>query len=86
MNKKPALDPTAIAMSKFAISIVDVESGSQGDVPKAISLDWDGLDDVANPKNWSSRKRLFNTVLPALFAFLMYVLAQHYTTRWHANS
>lgn len=67
-------------MAKFATPIVDMESGSQEDVPEAISLDWDGLDDSANPKNWPLGKRVFNTILPAIFAFVMYVLHQHCTT------
>lgn len=73
-------------MVKFATPIVDMEPGLQEDVPETISLDWDGLEDSANPKNWSLGKRLFNTILPAIFAFLMYVSSQHCTTRWHENS
>lgn len=85
MNQEPAHDPTAITMAKFATLIVDVESGFQGDVREVTSLDWDGLDDIANPKNWSLGKRLFNTILPAIFAFLMYALPHHCTIRWHEN-
>ncbi|KFY30305.1 hypothetical protein V493_02003 [Pseudogymnoascus sp. VKM F-4281 (FW-2241)] len=58
-------------MAKFATPIGDMEAGLQGDISEAIPLEWDGLDDIANPKNWSLGKRLFNTILPALFAFLI---------------
>ena len=38
--------------------------------------DWDGPDDVGNPRNWSFRKKLYATVIPALYAFVVYDVLQ----------
>ncbi len=35
--------------------------------------DWDGVDDPGNPRNWKIIKKLYATVIPALYAFSVYV-------------
>ena len=35
--------------------------------------DWSGPDDPGNPQNWSGRKKLFHTIVPALQCFTVYV-------------
>lgn len=39
--------------------------------------DWDGEDDPENPRNWSFGKKLYATSIPALYAFVVYVVL-HY--------
>lgn len=37
--------------------------------PRDHLLDWDGPDDLGNPKNWTIRKKIFHTALPAFYGF-----------------
>lgn len=37
----------------------------------AAALDWDGPEDPDNPKTWSFRKRLFHSMVPGLFNFVV---------------
>jgi len=39
------------------------------------ALTWDSPDDPANPRNWPFGKKAYHTVIPALFGFVMSVLA-----------
>lgn len=63
-------------MSKSETPTLDIESATPQDSLEAAMLDWDGPDDIANPKNWSFGKRAFNTALPGIFTFLMYEFAE----------
>jgi hypothetical protein len=38
-----------------------------------IALDWTGPDDLENPYNWVVSKRIYYTITPSLFAFVVYV-------------
>lgn len=38
---------------------------------QANSLDWDGPEDTDNPKTWSLKKRIFHSVIPGLFNFVV---------------
>lgn len=42
------------------------------------SLDWDGPDDVDNPRNWPVPKKVIHSVIPALYGFALYVLIKAY--------
>lgn len=33
--------------------------------------DWNGDDDPANPHNWSMASRIYHTIVPALFSFVV---------------
>lgn len=33
--------------------------------------DWDGPEDPDNPRTWSLRKRLFHSIIPGLFNFIV---------------
>jgi hypothetical protein len=43
----------------------DLEEGSEK------VLDWESADDPRNPRNWPRAKKIFHTMLPALFGFTM---------------
>jgi len=43
-----------------------------GAVASMKALDWESPDDVHNPRNWSLRKKIFHTAIPALCGFVMY--------------
>lgn len=45
----------------------DNEEGYQSEK----SLDWTSKDDPENPMNWPKGKKIFHTMLPALFGFVM---------------
>jgi len=36
---------------------------------KDVLTDWDGPDDLGNPKNWSFGARLYGTFVPAYYSF-----------------
>lgn len=38
---------------------------------KVTALDWDGPEDPDNPRTWSLRKRLFHSIIPGLFNFVV---------------
>ena len=41
-------------------------------------LDWDSPHDTGNPRNWPVPKKVFHTVVPALYGFITYVVSlQH---------
>ncbi|EWC45204.1 hypothetical protein DRE_06092 [Drechslerella stenobrocha 248] len=44
------------------------------------ALDWDGPDDPDNPKNWRFGNRVFQTLPPALFSFVVTFASPVYTT------
>jgi hypothetical protein len=35
------------------------------------NLDWNSPEDVGNPRNWSFAKRVFHTLIPALYDFVV---------------
>ena len=35
------------------------------------NLDWDSPQDGGNPRNWSFAKRVFHTLIPALYGFVV---------------
>lgn len=37
--------------------------------PQANITDWNGPDDAGNPQNWGSAKKVYATMIPALYAF-----------------
>ena len=39
--------------------------------------DWSGPDDPGNPQNWSGKKKIFHTLVPALQCFTVYVYPLH---------
>jgi hypothetical protein len=34
-------------------------------------LEWDSPDDPSNARNWSMKKKIFHTAIPALYGFVM---------------
>ncbi|RPB17190.1 MFS general substrate transporter [Morchella conica CCBAS932] len=46
---------------------------------QANSLDWDGPEDTDNPKTWSLKKRIFHSVIPGLFNFVVSLGTSIYT-------
>jgi len=47
----------------------DVEKATAApDAESVKALDWDGLDDPANPLNWSSGKKTYHTVIISALA------------------
>ena len=40
---------------------------------KTVSLDWDGPNDVDNPRNWPKWKKIFHSAIPAIYSFGLYV-------------
>ena len=40
---------------------------------KTIALDWDGPTDPGNPQKWPKWKKIIHTVIPALYAFVLFV-------------
>jgi len=51
----------------------DSEKQISSPLPRREQLDWDGPDDVENPRNWSFIQRVFQTAPPALFSLIVYV-------------
>ncbi|KAF3095990.1 hypothetical protein TWF225_012103 [Orbilia oligospora] len=49
------------------------------DIPSA-PLDWDHPDDEKNPRNWAFGDRVFQTIPPALFSFVVTLASPIYTT------
>lgn len=50
--------------------IDDIEAGQHGSkaLGKTVTAqDWNGPDDPENPHNWPAWKRIYHTVIPALF-------------------
>ncbi|KAF6232466.1 hypothetical protein HO173_009346 [Letharia columbiana] len=47
--------------------------------PQATITDWDGPDDAGNPQNWGSAKKIYATMVPALYAFTVLLGASVYT-------
>jgi hypothetical protein len=45
----------------------DIEAAS---APISERLDWDSPDDLGNPRNWPVPKKIFHTVVPALYGFI----------------
>ena len=35
------------------------------------NLDWESSQDIRNPRNWSFGKRVFHTLVPALYGFVV---------------
>jgi hypothetical protein len=55
----------------------DVEKASSAEQEKTTPpppLDWDNEQDPDNPFNWPKWKRVYNTVVPGLLGFAVYVL------------
>jgi hypothetical protein len=44
----------------------DIEAGKA-----SMFSDWESPDDPGNPRNWSFRKRVFHTAIPALYGFVV---------------
>ncbi|KAL9098618.1 MAG: hypothetical protein Q9187_009626 [Circinaria calcarea] len=42
--------------------------------PLHTPTDWDGPEDVGNPRNWSFGKKIYATIVPALYAFAVCVV------------
>lgn len=38
---------------------------------RIVAPDWDGPEDTDNPKSWSLGKRLFHSIIPGLFNFVV---------------
>ena len=56
---------------------MDVEKSppaAEPNPPLHTLTDWDGPDDPENPRNWSFGKKLYATAIPALYAFVVYVV------------
>ena len=44
---------------------------SESSITPVAALDWDGPEDVGNPRNWPTWKRVYHTSIPALYGFVM---------------
>lgn len=53
-------------------SLQRVSSPNKGDMPWTIKgNDWNGQDDPDNPHNWTLANRIYHTIMPALFSFVV---------------
>lgn len=48
--------------------------------PAMTKLDWESIDDPLNPMNWPVGKKVFHTVFPAFYGFIMYVFCVAFLT------
>ena len=49
----------------------DEESSIESAQDTNTELDWDGPEDLDNPRNWPQWQRVFNTTVPALQCLVM---------------
>ncbi|MCJ1351239.1 MAG: hypothetical protein MMC33_001222 [Icmadophila ericetorum] len=52
----------------MAVAITDKESNDSFELTQNPS-DWDGPDDVDNPRNWPTWKKVFHSAIPAIYSF-----------------
>jgi hypothetical protein len=61
-------------MSNKELEILDLTT-LENDIEAAPALnlerlDWDSTEDIGNPRNWPVPKKVFHTVVPALYGFI----------------
>lgn len=55
-----------------------VVTGADGITP--LVLDWDSPEDSDNPHNWTTASKLFQTLTPAFYCFVLYVALSSLTS------
>jgi hypothetical protein len=65
-------DTTFLAETKETEGAMGAPSVSSNDSKAPVAaLDWDSPEDIGNPRNWSTWKRVYHTSIPALYGFVM---------------
>ena len=72
VDQRPDLERQQTRRSTAGTETYNLEpvvTGADGVTP--IVLDWDSPEDPDNPHNWSTLVKLFNTLVPALYCFVL---------------
>jgi hypothetical protein len=79
--QRAEIDEEAQRSSSEPLDLIESTKGEELDSPTieeeiervrtGANLDWDSPEDVGNPRNWPFAKRVFHTLIPALYGFVV---------------